>query len=80
MSPAYLALHSGVSRNRSGMKESGSEKLDAECAAPQEDTQTEVFSGTAWPSIREPPLGTLRKRPIGTGGKIRRPSSIQAFI
>ena len=62
------------------MKESGSAKLDAECDAPQELTQTDVFSGTAWPSISEPPLGTVRRRPIGTGGKIRRPSSMQAFM
>jgi hypothetical protein len=37
-------------------------------------------SGTTCPSMVDPPLGTVRRRPIGTGGKIRRPSSIQAFM
>ena len=60
-------------------------KMDAalateECAAAQEPTQTEVCSGTAWPSMIEPPLGTVRSRPMGTGGKMRRPSSMQAFM
>jgi hypothetical protein len=67
-------------KNRSGRYSIGRSKCLGSWNIGQCHTATSVPSGTKWPAMFTPPLGTVRSGPIGTGGKYCIASFRQASI